>query len=175
MTLLTPQALVVAIRDAPSVTVHGSCPGGGSGLARHDAMNMRAVGTAPHRRDTQGMIRGGNATIFVGDMDRAVAFYTETLGLRLSFRAGDHWASLDAGDGLQLGLHPVGERTAPPGTNGAVTVGFGVDEPIEEVVSALLARGVAFRGPVEDEGQVKLAFFTDPDGNALYLAERGDA
>ena len=121
------------------------------------------------------MIRGGNATIFVGDMDRAVAFYTETLGLRLTFRAGDHWAGIDAGDGLQLGLHPAGERTAAPGANGGVTVGFAVDEPIEDVVSTLQERGVAFRGPVEDEGQLRLAFFTDPDGNALYLAERGHA
>lgn len=119
------------------------------------------------------MIRGGNATIFVSDMDRAVAFYTETLGLRLTFRAGDHWAGVDAGDGLHLGLHPAGERTASPGTNGAVTVGFGVDEPIEDVVSMLQERGVTFQGPVEDEGQLKLAFFTDQDGNPLYLAERG--
>jgi catechol 2,3-dioxygenase-like lactoylglutathione lyase family enzyme len=121
------------------------------------------------------MIRGGNATIFVNDMDRAVAFYTETLGLHLTFRAGDHWASVDAGDGLQLGLHPAGERTTAPGTNGGITVGFAVDEPLEDVVSVLMERGVAFRGPVEDEGQIKLAFFTDPDGNALYLAQRGDS
>jgi len=45
------------------------------------------------------MIRGGNATIYVTDMDRSVAFYTETLGLRLAFRAGDHWAGIDAGTG----------------------------------------------------------------------------
>jgi len=54
------------------------------------------------------MLKGGNATIYVSDMDRAVAFYTETLGLGLTFRAGDHWAGIDAGDGLQLGLHPAG-------------------------------------------------------------------
>jgi hypothetical protein len=39
------------------------------------------------------------------------------------------------------------------------------------VVSTLEKRGVLFNGPVVDEGQLKLAFFSDPDGNGLYLAE----
>lgn len=117
------------------------------------------------------MIRGGNATIYVTDMNRSVSFYTETLGLRLDFRAGDHWASIDAGDGMHLGLHPASSRGPAPGTAGAVTVGLAVDESIEQVVSMLEERGVVFHGPVVDEGQLKLAFFADPDGNGLYLAE----
>jgi len=93
------------------------------------------------------MLKGGNATIYVSDMDRAVAFYTETLGLGLTFRAGDHWAGIDAGDGLQLGLHPAGSRGPAPGTVGAVTVGFTVDEPIEHVISVLEAAAWPCRGP----------------------------
>jgi catechol 2,3-dioxygenase-like lactoylglutathione lyase family enzyme len=120
------------------------------------------------------MLKGGNATIYVSDMDRAVTFYTETLGLRLTFRAGDHWAGIDAGDGLQLGLHPASSRSPAPGTAGTVTVGFAVDEPIEHVVSVLASRGVAVQGPVVDaEGRLKLAFFADPDGNPLYMTELG--
>ena len=119
------------------------------------------------------MINGGNVTIYVAHMDRAVAFYRDALGLRLTFRAGDEWAGIDAGGGLQLGLHPAGPRTPGAGQVGAITVGLSVDEPIERVVSVLEARGVAFRGPVLDEGgRLKLAFFTDPDGNELYLAEQ---
>ena len=57
------------------------------------------------------MIQGGNATIYVSDMDRAVGFYTSTLGLKLQFRAGNHWAQVDAGKGLQIGLTPA-VRTA---------------------------------------------------------------
>ena len=53
-----------------------------------------------------------------------------------------------------MGLHPASPRsvapgTEAPGTEGAITVGFAVD----------------------DEGQLGLAYFTDPDGNELYLAE----
>jgi catechol 2,3-dioxygenase-like lactoylglutathione lyase family enzyme len=117
------------------------------------------------------VIRGGNATIYVTDMDRAVAFYTESLGLQLAFRAGDHWATIDAGDGFQLGLHPAGPSTPTPGATGGITVGLAVDEPIEQVVDTLVNRGVAVRGPVSDGGMLRLAFLTDPDGNQLYLAE----
>ncbi|RYU10199.1 VOC family protein [Nocardioides iriomotensis] len=118
------------------------------------------------------MLKGGNATIYVADMDRAVTFYTETLGLRLLFRAGDHWASIDAGDGLQLGLHPATAHGPTPGTVGAVTVGFTVDEPIEQVIATLEERGVTLEGPVvDDAARLKLAFFADPDGNPLYMTE----
>ena len=43
--------------------------------------------------------------------------------------------------------------------------------PLETAVERLRARGVAFRGPVQDNPNVKLAFFGDPDGNSLYLYE----
>ena len=117
------------------------------------------------------MISGGNATIYVADMDASVIFYVEILGLRLEFRAGDHWATIDAGNGFQLGLHPTSEHQPAPGTAGGVTIGLAVDQPIEHVVSTLTERGVVFQGPIIDEGMLKLAFFTDPDGNVFYLAE----
>jgi catechol 2,3-dioxygenase-like lactoylglutathione lyase family enzyme len=104
-------------------------------------------------------------------MDRSVAFYTGTLGLRLAFRAGPYWATIDAGNGLMLGLHPAGSHTPTPGGKGGVTVGFQVDEAIEQVVDSLSDRGVVFHGPVVAEGALRLAFFTDPDGNELYLAQ----
>jgi catechol 2,3-dioxygenase-like lactoylglutathione lyase family enzyme len=117
------------------------------------------------------MIRGGNATISVSDLDRAVGFYRDTLGLRLMFRAGPHWAEIDAGDGFRLGLHPASSHGPAPGTPGAITVGLAVDAPVTEVVAALERRGVGFHGPVIDGGGgVALAFFADPDGNPLYLA-----
>ena len=50
------------------------------------------------------MITGGNATVFVSNMDNAVRFYTEVLGLRLTNRFGDDWATVDAGKGLTIGF-----------------------------------------------------------------------
>lgn len=116
---------------------------------------------------------GGIATVMVSDMDRAVRFYTETLGLKLSFRAEDEWAEVTAGPGLTIGLHPAGEHGPRPGAGGAISLGFNVDGPIQQSVDALTARGVVFRGPVvaNPDEPVKLAFFGDPDGNPLYLCE----
>ncbi|MEE9296192.1 MAG: VOC family protein [Phycisphaerae bacterium] len=63
---------------------------------------------------SQAMIQAASPTIFMTDMARAVAFYTEILGLRLQYRAGDHFAMIDAGDGLSLGLHPPAKSAAAP-------------------------------------------------------------
>jgi predicted enzyme related to lactoylglutathione lyase len=116
------------------------------------------------------MINGGNTTIYVTDMDRAVKFFTETLGLRLDYQAGPEWAQIDAGKGLILGLHGTGHG-AEAGKDGSTIVGFEVDEPIAQVYETLVARGVKFDGPPVDTGHVKLAHFRDPDGNAFYLSQ----
>ena len=117
------------------------------------------------------MINGGTATIFVSDFDRAVKFYTETLGMKIQYRAGNDWCSIDAGKGLIIGLHPSEPKSAKPGSRGAISVGFNITEPIEKVVAELKKRGVVFEGGIKDDGPVKLAFFSDPDGNELYLCE----
>ncbi len=119
------------------------------------------------------MLRTGIATVYVSDMDRAVRFYTETLGLNLTRRIGSEWAEVDAGGGFGIGLHPHGgdQHTPPPGASGSISIGFEVDEPLDSVVEKLKSRGVRFHGPIVNDDPVRLAFFGDPDGNALYLCE----
>jgi len=53
------------------------------------------------------MFATGNVTVIVSNMDASVRFYTEVLGLKLQYRFGDHWASVEAGKGLTIGLHPA--------------------------------------------------------------------
>ena len=118
------------------------------------------------------LTNGGMATIYITDMDRAVRFYTETLDLKLQHRAGDHFATIDAG-GLRIGLHPQEPDTPLPGTSGSIQIGLNVARPIEEVVDELKRRGVAFRGSIIDDDPVKIAHFGDPDGNDLYLCQYG--
>ncbi len=119
------------------------------------------------------MIAGGNPTLYVSELDRSIAFYTQALGLRLRSRPSAGWAEIDAGGGLVLGLHPPSPQAATPGTRGAITIGLNVTEPLEEVVQRLEERGVRFRIPIVDNpaSPVRLAFFGDPDGNELYLCE----
>ncbi len=119
------------------------------------------------------MIEGGTPTIYVSDMDRAVEVYTAVLGLRLESRHGDEWASVDAGRGMTIGLHPAAERMGAPGTLGSINIGFNVTESLDEVLRTLENRGVTFDGPIRGDanGSIRLAFFGDPDGNSLYLCE----
>ena len=116
------------------------------------------------------VISGGMPTIFVSDMDAAVRFYTEALGLKLLERYGNHFASIDGGHGLTIGLHPASPQN-PAGRAGSITLGFQASEPIRDAVAALKARGVTFHGDVVDDKQVLIAHFEDPDGNRCYLSE----
>lgn len=109
-------------------------------------------------------------TIYVGDMDRAVGFYTGTLGLTLRYRFGDHWASVEVGRGLTIGLHPAGGAKPAAGAHGP-EIGLELEGPIEAAVAVLEGRGVHFEGGVAEGKSGKFAHFADPDGNRLYLAE----
>jgi catechol 2,3-dioxygenase-like lactoylglutathione lyase family enzyme len=117
------------------------------------------------------MISGGNATVFVSNMDNAVRFYTEVLGLRLLERYGDHWATVDAGRGFTIGLHPASPKYPAPGTKGGMMLGLEVNTPLEAVVERLKNKGVRFTGDIiRDEGG-SFANFEDLDGTPIYLWE----
>jgi catechol 2,3-dioxygenase-like lactoylglutathione lyase family enzyme len=119
------------------------------------------------------MITGGNATVYVSDMDRAVDFYVNTLGLKLGARYGNHWAEVEAGKGFVIGLHPKSDKAPPPGTSGSICIGLMLDEPIDQVIQRLTAKGVRFRGPVlrDQKSGNAFALLGDQDGNDLYFWE----
>ena len=118
------------------------------------------------------MIYGGNATIYVSSMDSAIRFYTEALGLKLTNRFGDNWATVQAGRTLVIGLHPWSEKFPRPGTKGAVQIGLVVsqDEPIEKFAARLRKHGVEVSGIIESEAGNYISF-TDPDGNPIYVGD----
>ena len=116
------------------------------------------------------MFSSGNVTVKVSNMDRAVKFYSETLGLKLAYRFGDHWASIEAGKGLTIGLHPASSES-PAGIKGSMAIGLELSGSMQEAVKTLAAKGVRFLGPVHEEKAGSFAAFEDPDGNQLYLAQ----
>ncbi len=118
------------------------------------------------------MINGGNASVYVSDMDRAVTFWTDAVGLKLKNRVGTTWAEIDAGNGLIIGLHPGNPPdTATPGAIGAINIELKVTEPMEVVVEALTQRGVEFTGPIKNYEAVRIASFYDPDRNVIVLGQ----
>jgi catechol 2,3-dioxygenase-like lactoylglutathione lyase family enzyme len=116
------------------------------------------------------MFSGGNVTVYVSNMDTAVRFYSETLGLKLAYRFGDHWAAVEAGKGLTIGLHPASAEM-PPGRKGSMAIGLELKGSIKEAVKALEEKGVHFHGQVNEAKAGSFISFEDPDGNLLYLAE----
>ena len=119
------------------------------------------------------MIYGGHATVYVSDMDRAIRFYTEVLGLKLTNRFGDHFATVQAGRTLVIALHPVWREQHPrPGTKGAVQVGLVLsqDVPIAEFAARLRTHGVTV-GEIADTESGNYLTFEDPDGNPIYIGD----
>jgi len=114
------------------------------------------------------MFMSGNVTVMVSDFERAMRFYTETLGMELEYRAGDDWAEVGM-RGLRVGLHTAGEHDPRPGAAGGLSIGLEV-ESMTKAKAELEARGVTFEHEVDD-GPVRLAFFRDPDNTPLYLCE----
>ncbi len=117
------------------------------------------------------MISGGNATVFVSNMDASVRFYTEVLGLRLTNRFGDSWATVEAGKGLTIGLHPASPKYPAPGTKGGIMLGLEIDEPIAGMVARLSEKGVRIKGSIVQDDPGQFVHLEDPDGNEIYLWE----
>jgi len=116
------------------------------------------------------MFSSGNVTLYVSEMDRAVRFYSETLGIKLTYLFGDNWASVELGKGLTIGLHPASAQM-PAGRKGSMTIGLELSGSIHEAVKTLEAKGVKFHGPINEGKSGSFAGFEDPDGNVLYLAQ----
>jgi predicted enzyme related to lactoylglutathione lyase len=119
-----------------------------------------------------GQIIGG--VDFVGlsthDLEAGAAFYRETLGLTQSvlmlernyaeFETGNLTLSLINGEQMGIGHH-VNQNA----------IALHVDD-VAEARAGLEAKGVAFRGDTFDTGVCHMAFFADPDDNALMLHHR---
>lgn len=115
---------------------------------------------------------GGNASIYVTDIDRAVDFFTTKLGFPLKVRVGTEWAEIDAGKGLVIGIH----RARPPetvaaGTRGAINIELAVTRSMDDVVAGLKARGVTFKGDILNYPAVRIATMLDPDNNEILLGQ----
>jgi len=117
------------------------------------------------------MISGGNATLFISNMDAAVHFYTQVLDLKLTNRFGNDWATVEAGPGLTIGLHPASPNQPAPGTKGATMLGLEIDESIDTVVARLSERGVRVKGSIIRSEAGNFVHLEDPDGNEFYLWE----
>jgi methylmalonyl-CoA/ethylmalonyl-CoA epimerase len=115
-----------------------------------------------------GLSRIHQISMRVHDVDRAVRFYRDALGLPFLFAAPPRLAFFNC-DGVRLML-----STAEPGFDHPGSVLYFAVEDIRQVYDTLKARGVAFRGEPHKiaalaDREVWLADLEDTEGNTLAL------
>lgn len=112
---------------------------------------------------------GLTCSIGVSDLEKALAWYRDTLGFEHLYTAAEiGWCELETGVArVNVGLSQQEKAGGP----GGATLTFGVQD-IAAAEAVLKAKGVRFDGPVRViPGLVKLLTFYDPDGNTLMLYE----
>ena len=121
------------------------------------------------------------ASVFVDDQQKALRFYTETLGFRVKHNIplGEHaWitvVSAEAPEGTELLLEPDAHPAVPPYMKALVEDGipatsFAVDD-VKAEHERLVAKGVRFVQPPTDLGIVVTAVFDDTCGNLIQIAQ----
>lgn len=115
------------------------------------------------------IINIGQIAVNATDIPRALAFYRDTLGMRLLFEAPPKMAFFDcAGVRLMLSLPETPEYDHP----GSVLY-FRVDD-IDQAYAQLKERGVTFQGKPHliarmPDHELWMTFFKDSEGNTLAL------
>jgi predicted enzyme related to lactoylglutathione lyase len=108
---------------------------------------------------------------FVGiptrDLDRAVEFYGTTLEIPMSVHMPErNFAEFETGN-LTLNLMNA-EKMGLEHHTVRNAIALHVDD-VAAARARLESEGVAFQGDIFDTGVCHMAFFADPDGNALML------
>lgn len=116
------------------------------------------------------------ANVAVRNLDTAKKFYADTIGLKPIGSEGDELVVFRSGNST-INVY----RSDYAGTNKATAVTWTIDD-VEGTVQALKAKGVKFehydmpgmtrQGDVHVGGEMKVAWFKDPDGNILNIANR---
>jgi catechol 2,3-dioxygenase-like lactoylglutathione lyase family enzyme len=105
----------------------------------------------------------------VTDIERSVAWYRDTLGLEQVGKAA--FPEFQLGENVSmylLDMESIGQKfTGPHSAHVALRV-----RDVEDARRELEEKGIQFYGEVLDTGVCHMAFFADPDGNALMLHRR---
>ncbi len=118
----------------------------------------------------------GQVSISVADVDRAVSFYRDTLGIDFLFQVPGNpgMAFFDCGGTRLYIVQPENPQDA------STSVIYFRVESVHEAVQELKSRGVAFESEPRiihqtDSYVLWMAFFRDPDGNLMsVMSEEGN-
>jgi methylmalonyl-CoA/ethylmalonyl-CoA epimerase len=121
------------------------------------------------RTATFGLAQIGQIAVPVSDIDRAIAFYRDILGMRFLFQAPPGLGFFDCA-GVRLMLDAPAKAQAE---NCSSVIYYKVPD-LQAAFETLSARGVLFEAKPHliarlPDHELWMAFFRDPDGNLLAL------
>jgi catechol 2,3-dioxygenase-like lactoylglutathione lyase family enzyme len=109
-------------------------------------------------------------TVATEDIDAAIDFYGNVLGLPLAKRWG-HMPAVEFETGTLTIAVMQSDAFGMKFRSNNHPIALRVDD-VEAARAELQARGVQFKGDIIDSGVCHQAFFEDPDGNLLGLHHR---
>ena len=112
-------------------------------------------------------------TLHVSDLEKSLAFYTDTLGMEVASRfggAGHQIAMLGMAGGTKVELICEGNPLPDsPGTG----ISFGLETGDLDTLAAKLEQaGHIVEGPVSPNSHIRFSFVQDPDGYTVQLVEQ---
>ncbi len=121
--------------------------------------------------------KDASANIAVKNLEVSKKFYEDTLGLTQVGAEGEELLVFKSGNTT---IYVYQSQNA--GTNQATTLTWVVGEALEDIIRELKTKGVTFEhydmpdmtreGDVHVFGDMKVAWFKDPDGNILNITSR---
>jgi len=112
------------------------------------------------------MIKGVHTMFYSSEPERLRVFMQDILGFRAK-DIGDGWLIFDLPEG-DLGVHPSGKTDNDATPSGTHNISFYCDN-IEESVKELKAKGVEFKGNIEDQGYGFVTYFKVPGDFYIQL------
>ncbi|MBA3896500.1 MAG: VOC family protein [Sphingomonadaceae bacterium] len=100
---------------------------------------------------------------FVADMDVAVAFYRDTLGLALGFQS-PHWTEFATGE-TKLALHPASDANPP----GSCQLGLGITG-LDDAYVRREELGLTFTAPPTERFGTKIGRIRDSEGAEVSVS-----
>jgi catechol 2,3-dioxygenase-like lactoylglutathione lyase family enzyme len=107
------------------------------------------------------MIRGAHVILYSADADADRAFLRDVLGL----------THVDSGGGWLIFQLPPGEVAVHPAESSGAVELYLVCDDVDATVAELSGKGVAFEGPVSDQGWGRLVTIRLPGGGRLGVYE----
>lgn len=111
------------------------------------------------------LLKNARVILYVNDWDKALSFYTGTLGLKTAYPAEGGWAEFLTGESAVC-IHSGREYQGT--TKGVSSVSFTVGD-FDAARARLMNLGVVMSEPFSPCGGLRVSTFSDPDGNELCI------